>query len=98
MGIPTVRRLVMTQYVFHSDPSHAWLEVKRSELEALGIGDEISRYSYQYGLTVYLEEDCDAPAFLAAKGQAFERFTFEDRHVDGDSFIRSYMPYKPPYL
>jgi len=85
----------MTQYVFHSDPSHAWLEVKRSELEALGIGDEISEFSYQYGLTVYLEEDCDARTFLAAKGRAFERFSFEDRYVDGDSFIRSYMPYKP---
>lgn len=57
-------------YRFIQDPGHGWLEVPRAELEALGIADDISRYSYQSrdGATAYLEEDCDMSRFYAAKG------------------------------
>ncbi len=50
------------------DPGHAWLQVPRAEVVASGA--KISKYSYydpQTGMA-YLEEDCDAPAFLAALG------------------------------
>lgn len=53
-------------YVFHSDPGHGWLAVKRQELIDLGIEKNISGYSYQKGNTVYLEEDCDMGIFVKA--------------------------------
>jgi hypothetical protein len=44
----------------HSDPGHAWLAVKLSEIKMLGIETEISSYSYVKGKTAYLEEEIDA--------------------------------------
>jgi hypothetical protein len=53
---------------FFIDPGHAWLEVPRAKVVASGA--EISRYSYYDPKTdmAYLEEDCDALAFLKAAG------------------------------
>tara|TARA_Y100000389_G_C17441948_1_gene509152 strand:+ start:1122 stop:1391 length:270 start_codon:yes stop_codon:yes gene_type:complete len=52
--------------VMHSDPSHAWLAVKLSEIRMLGIQTQISQHSYVKGKTAYLEEDSDAPKFIRA--------------------------------
>jgi hypothetical protein len=49
---------------WHIDPGHGWLEVKRAELESLGIAHKISPYSYEKNDRVYLEEDCDASLFF----------------------------------
>jgi len=54
-------------YIFHTDPGHGWLAVKRTELVKLNILVKVSPYSYQRGGTVYLEEDCDASLFFKAK-------------------------------
>lgn len=51
---------------WHSDPGHAWLEVKKELLIKLGIKDKISYFSYEKGSRVFLEEDCDASTFLEA--------------------------------
>jgi len=56
----------MKFYKYYNDPGHGWIAVKRKELIALGILNDISGYSYQRGDTVYLEEDCDASRFLKA--------------------------------
>lgn len=63
---PTTQRAA--RYRFFVDPGHAWLEVSRAEVVASGA--EISRCSYYDPATdmAYLEEDCDAPAFLTAAG------------------------------
>ena len=53
-------------YKLHTDPGHGWLAVRRRELEDLAIADKITRYSYQKGDTVYLEEDCDLETFAKA--------------------------------
>ena len=78
---------------FHCDPSHGWLEVPREDIDALGIADQISAYSYAMAAThkragmVYLEEDCDASLFLdAAKAagwtiQIVEKYTAEDSPI-----------------
>ncbi len=78
-------------YLFHSDPGHAWLQVKRQELKALGILDKISNYSYQKGKDVFLEEDCDYGAFYEAMSATGK--TIEIREVvskNDDSIIRTY--------
>jgi hypothetical protein len=42
---------------FHEDPGHGWLCVKIAELEALGIADKITGFSYMRKQSAYLEED-----------------------------------------
>ena len=56
----------MKTYIWAIDAGHEWLAVRKSELEDLGIADQISAYSYQKGSTAYLEGDCDAARFLDA--------------------------------
>ena len=55
------------KYKFVEDPGHGWLEVQVSEIDRLGIGGQISRYSYVNNGRAYLEEDCDFAVFMAAK-------------------------------
>lgn len=79
-------------YTFHSDPGHAWLQVKRQELIELGILKKISPYSYQRGADVYLEEDCDACIFMnemQIQGKPIEIAEITS-HYDY-SIIRSYQ-------
>ena len=59
----------MKTYIWAQDSGHAWLAVKRKELDVLGIADLITSCSYVKGSTVYLEEDVDAPCFIAAYEQ-----------------------------
>jgi len=82
-----------TRYTFHSDVGHAWLAVKRVELRRLELLDEISRYSYQNGETVYLEEDCDADIFIKKKEALGEPVTFREKHKDTDHYIRKFPSY-----
>jgi hypothetical protein len=69
-------------YIFHTDPGHGWLEVTRAECLRLGILDQISPYSYQYGDKVYLEEDCDAALWVEAKRAHGEKFKFDEQHLE----------------
>jgi hypothetical protein len=72
-----------------SDPGHGWLAVPITQLEALGIANRISRYSYKHEATAYLEEDCDAPLYLAA---------LEASGVDLDSALHKhvFLPHDAP--
>lgn len=76
-------------YRFTSDAGHGWLHVKRKELEELGILDQISRYSYQRGGMVYLEEDSDMTRFINAKKARGERVGWKTRDCDRAE-VRSY--------
>ena len=57
-----------SEFIFtrHEDPGHSWLEVSKRLLDELGITEKISSYSYRYGDTFYLEEDCDMEIFANA--------------------------------
>jgi hypothetical protein len=79
---------------YHTDPAHGWLEVKRSDLIALGIEDKITGFSYEKGAKAYLEEDCDMPAYLHAALAAGWNATFEALHSNSDSFIRLLNAYQ----
>jgi len=48
---------------FHEDSAHGWLQVPKQLIKKLGIGAEISGYSYQDKNNIYLEEDCDLSLF-----------------------------------
>jgi len=76
-------------YTMYADPGHAWLKVRRAELVRLGILEQISRYSYQHGPFVFLEEDCDAARFVIAKSQRGEGYMItEECEPRADRFVR----------
>lgn len=80
---------------FYEDPGHAWARIAKSKLEALGIADQISRYSYMRGAYAYLEEDCDLGLLFKtcdAAGINLKLKTFICR--DRRSKIRSYDRYQ----
>lgn len=79
---------------FYSDPGHGWGAVKRNVLIEHGVIDKISRFSYQKGATVYLEEDGDLGTLvttLATKGITIQ---YEEKTSDNRSPIRSYDSFK----
>ena len=75
---------------FYSDPGHGWGAVKRRVLDELGIADKITRFSYQKGDTVYLEEDCDLPTLTTALSLRGIWIEHVSKHTDRRSPIRSY--------
>ena len=84
------------QFKFYSDPGHGWMAVKRKMLDELGLKFTITRYSYQKGQTVYLEEDCDAGNFMKAlREQRGLEIKIVEKSTDNRSPIRSYESYRP---
>lgn len=79
----------MNTLLFYSDPGHGWLEVTRQQLEASGYIPTHCSYKSKTG-KYYLEEDCDAPRFLAAT-QAMQ-WTIKEVNIDAmhesQNFIR----------
>ena len=75
-------------YTFISDPGHGWLEVPSAELIKTGIALDISECSYRDPKTgnVYLEEDIDAPLFMAAAGVTDK--DIRHKHHDAGCFVR----------
>jgi hypothetical protein len=68
MNIPTyadgsVRRR------FLADPWHAWLRVPLSDLDELGIRNQITMFSYFNDKYAYLEEDCDYETYMDAMNE-----------------------------
>lgn len=82
------------QYILEEDPAHAWLHVRRTEIQRLGIAKEITSYSYQRGETVFLEEDRDLATFMRAKEAVGEAVAYKRRYVE-NSPIRAYDGYLP---
>ena len=77
--------------LYLQDPGHGWFSVKRAALDALGVLDRVTPYSYQRGASVYLEEDCDAGIFLAAyygKHKALPKL--KHSNSNGSSRIRGF--------
>jgi hypothetical protein len=77
-------------YNFFADGGHGWLEVPLEDVRAVGVWDSITTCSYVKSNYAYLEEDCDASAFVRAVRAAGWRVNFLDHYVDGDSIIRRY--------
>ena len=68
--------------VFVSDPGHGWLQVPLADYpDALNYG---TGYGYVDAEHAYLEEDCEAPAFLRAHPDLRDNIRF----IDIDSEFR----------
>ena len=79
---------------YHTDSGHGWLEVAIDDIRELQITNLISGYSYVKGDRVFLEEDCDAFAYMEnakAKGWILN---VTEKHTNGDSFVRSLFPWR----
>jgi hypothetical protein len=74
---------------FICDPSHGWGEVPISLIDELGIGGEISPYSYRKGDKAYLEEDCDLSLFLNKMEERGLNVDFSEEHTNYDSWVRN---------
>lgn len=69
-----------------TDAGHGWLEVSLSEYpDAADFGTGFGYLDAAKGL-IYLEEDCEAGAFMRAHPEAREGITLVQ--VDGDSAVR----------
>ena len=80
---------------FHQDPGHGWLCVKIAELEALGIADKITSYSYMRKQSAYLEEDTDYTTYLnALKERGIELETVDGKIFNKDHPIKRFQPYQ----
>jgi hypothetical protein len=77
-------------FVFICDPGHAWLLVTDDDIAAVGLSEaDFSPCSYRHGDRVALEEDVDAPAFIAAWEAAHgRRMTIAEHHLDHDAACR----------
>ena len=80
---------------FHQDPGHGWLCVKIAELEALGIADKITGFSYMRKQSAYLEEDTDYTTYLnALKERGIELETVDGKIFNKDHPIKRFQPYQ----
>jgi hypothetical protein len=78
-------------FTFISDPGHGWLEVTTADLETVGLSTaSFSRYSYQHGHKLYLEEDCDAGRFIAAFQGRFGHMPKIADRFEQNTEIRNY--------
>jgi len=77
------------ELTFYSDPAHGWLEVPISLIDDLGIGGNISQYSYIKGDRAYLEEDCDLSLFMTAYQAKGGQVKFNEVYTNHDSWIRN---------
>lgn len=73
---------------FYTDPAHGWLEVSKQLIRALHL--QPSAYSYHRDEMAYLEEDCDAYAFMeAAKAKGITVSIQSHNEPRNDSWVRS---------
>lgn len=82
-------------YSMFNDPGHGWLAVSFAELQALGIAEKITHYSYRRADIVYLEEDCDLTTFIRAKAARGERVIYSETFQQNTP-IRNYSAYEAP--
>ena len=79
---------------FFSDPGHGWARVPKAKLVKLGIADKITSFSYQRGINVFLEEDCDLTTYVnALKAKGYTEFKFVGKSSNRMSKIRGYESY-----
>jgi hypothetical protein len=87
---------VKKSYNFLQDPGHGWVAVPLKDLAELGLSrQDFSAYSYESkaGTVAYLEEDCDAPKFIAHFEKRFDhKPALVEKHTNNRSHVRS-MPY-----
>lgn len=79
---------------YHTDPSHGWIEAPAELLGQYGVSPSAYSYTSADRKTVYLEEDCDAPALLRAmRAAGADPEVVFLQPAGGPSFIRRLPSY-----
>lgn len=82
------------RFCFYLDPGHGWLCVLASDLRAFNLTPADFTNCSHVSTTgidqrLYLEEDCDAPKFIAAfEARLGVKPLIFERHSNNESFIR----------
>jgi hypothetical protein len=79
----------------YADPAHAWAKVRLKDLFILGIAEKITRFSYERGDYVYLEEIQDLLVYREAIEATGVKLKFKENWTNRRSKIRSYSCYSP---
>lgn len=77
------------QIRYITDPGHGWFEVPLALIQELGIGSQITAYSYRRGEFAYLEEDCDAYTFDQAMKSQGRAYAVKEQYQE-QTMIRNY--------
>jgi len=88
----------MTTLRFISDSAHGWLEVPTVDVAAAGVTP--SRYSYidaTNGMT-YLEEDCDATAYITHAKRAMAAYLNAIGATGSAQVVDEAMAFKDVYI
>ena len=91
----------MTTLRFISDSAHGWLEVPTVDVAAAGVTP--SQYSYIDATTgmTYLEEDCDATAYITHAKRAiaaYHRATNPNWWSGSEEYIAHALAFKDVYI
>ncbi len=79
----------------YADPAHAWAKVRLKDLFILDIAEKITRFSYERGNYVYLEEIQDLLVYREAIEATGVKLKFKENWTNRRSKIRSYDMYTP---
>lgn len=71
------------------DPGHGWLIVPAALVRSLGVRPSPYSYHDRASDMAYLEEDCDAGAFMRALKATGVEPQIIDHHTDADAYCRS---------
>ena len=89
----------MSKLIYFQDPGHGWLRVHKKEINKLGLQYQISGYSYESKLYVYLEEDRDMSLYCKAMGiTRLSELDYATKHTNNRSHIRSLPYYTKPVV
>lgn len=87
----------MNKFPYIKDSGHGWVRVPRTELAKAGCEADISKYSFQKGRNVFLEEDADLQVFVDARSKlGLETKFAEYVNKSRPSRIRNYPVYTAP--
>jgi hypothetical protein len=69
-------------FTFYKTPGHGYLKVTKEDLDAVGVADKITDFSFvAKDGAIYLEEDCDFPMFDKAFEKRYGK-NIKFKHVD----------------
>lgn len=87
----------MKTFPYIKDAGHGWVRVPMTELAKAGCEADISKYSYQKGRNVFLEEDADLQVFVDARAKQGQDTKFAEYvNKSRPSRIRNYPVYTAP--
>ena len=83
------------ELTYYIDAGHGYLKVPMKTIEAYGLKNKISGFSYKTANFAFLEEDCDATLFMKTVKEMGNEHHYKivEKHVDGYAACRNYQTF-----